>query len=81
MHNKKHPRVPKCYHGLSVTAWLSEQFWGYSSIKPGKIYFYLKIGKFFENWGKKEDILDWEWGLISDPGDSKKRPGYLTFFK
>ena len=24
--------------------------------------------------GKMEDILDWEWGLISDPGDREKRP-------
>ena len=26
------------------------------------------------NWGKKKDILDWEWGRISDPGDREKRP-------
>ena len=25
---------------------------------------------------KKEDILDWEWGPISDPGDREKRPCY-----
>ena len=25
---------------------------------------------FFGNW----DILDWEWGLISDPGDREKTP-------
>ena len=24
---------------------------------------------------KKEDILDWEWGLISDPGEREKRQG------
>ena len=24
--------------------------------------------------GKKEDILDWEWGLISDPDCRDKRP-------
>ena len=24
--------------------------------------------------GKKEYIFDWEWGLISDPGDREKRP-------
>ena len=24
--------------------------------------------------GRKEDILDWEWGRISDPGDREKRP-------
>ena len=29
---------------------------------------------FLGNWEKKEDILDWEWGLISDPGDMEKRP-------
>ena len=43
-------------------------------IKPGEIYFYLQIGIFFENWEKKKDILDWEEGLISDPGDREKRP-------
>ena len=24
--------------------------------------------------GKKEDILDWEWGQILDPGEREKRP-------
>ena len=61
--------MPKGYQGLSVTAQLREQFWGYLSIAPGKINFYLQIGIFFGKLGKKEDILDWEWGLISDPGD------------
>ena len=28
---------------------------------------------FFWKWGKKEDILDWKWGLIFDPGDREKR--------
>ena len=32
-----------------------------------RLGFILKIGK-------KEDILDWEWGIISDPGDREKRP-------
>ena len=30
--------------------------------------------EFFGEIGKKEDILGWEWGLISDPGDREKRP-------
>ena len=30
--------------------------------------------EFFLKLGKKEDILDWEWGRISDPGDREKRP-------
>ena len=42
--------------------------------RPGEIYFYLQIGIFFGNFGKKEDILDWEWGLIPDPGGREKRP-------
>ena len=32
------------------------------------------LGFFFLEIGKKEDILDWEWGLISGPGDREKRP-------
>ena len=24
--------------------------------------------------GEKEDNLDWEWGLLSPPGDREKRP-------
>ena len=65
--------VLKGYQGLSVI-WLREQFWGYLSIEPIEIYFYLQIGNFFWKLGKKEDILDWEWGLISNPGDREKRP-------
>ena len=41
---------------------------------PGKIFFELQIGIFFWKLGKKEDILDWEWGLYSHPGDREKRP-------
>ena len=41
---------------------------------PGKIFFELQIGNFFwGKFGKKEDILDWEWGLYSAPGDWEKR--------
>ena len=29
---------------------------------------------FWGKLGKKEDIFDWEWGRISDPGDREKRP-------
>ena len=65
--------MPKRYKGLSVTAQLREQFIRYLLIKPSEIYFYLQIGIFFKL-GKKEDILDWEWGLISDSGDREKRP-------
>ena len=69
--------MPKCYQGLSVTVRLRVQFWGYLSIEPGEIYFYLQIGIFF-NSGKKRDILDLEWDLISDPGDKEKRP-FISF--
>ena len=41
---------------------------------PGKIFFELQIGNFFWKLGKKKDILDWEWGLYSAPGDREKRP-------
>ena len=37
------------------------------------IWFSFKLGFFYEI-GKKVDILDWEWGRISDPGDREKRP-------
>ena len=29
---------------------------------------------FFWKLGKKEDILDWELGLLTTPGDREKRP-------
>ena len=32
------------------------------------------LGIIFWKLGKKEDILDWEWGLYSAPGDREKRP-------
>ena len=41
---------------------------------PGKILFLsFRLG-FLWKLGKKEDILDWEWGLYSAPGDRAKRP-------
>ena len=41
----------------------------------GKIFFWnFRLGIFFLKLGKKEDILDWEWGLYSAPGDRDKRP-------
>ena len=42
---------------------------------PGKILFLsFRLGIFFWKLGKKEDILDYEWGLYSAPGDREKRP-------
>ena len=42
---------------------------------PSKIFFGTSDWEiFFWKLGKKEDILDWEWGLYSAPGDRKKRP-------
>ena len=38
------------------------------------IVFTFRLGIFLLKFGKKEDILDWEWGLISDNGDREKRP-------
>ena len=47
--------------------------------------FSYKLGIFLGNLGKKEDILDWEWSLISDPGDGEKRPcaaiEYMAYFR
>ena len=37
-------------------------------------FFSFKLGFFGGKLGKKEDILDWEMGRISDPGDREKRP-------
>ena len=46
---------------------------------PGEIFFLASDWDFF--WwggggelGEKEDNLDWEWGLLSAPGDREKRP-------
>ena len=36
--------------------------------------FSFKFGNFWGKLGKKEDILDWERGRISDPGDREKMP-------
>ena len=38
-----------------------------------RFIFYFRLGIFFWKFWKKEDILDWEWGLISDPGDKEKK--------
>ena len=47
---------------------------------PGKVLFLsFRLGIFFLEIGKKEDILDWEWGLYSAPGDREKRPCQLSF--
>ena len=49
----------------------SAAFFSIESSLPVRISFIeLQIGKFFfGKLGKKEDILDWEWGLYSAPGD------------
>ena len=45
----------------------------------GKILFLsFRLGIFFWKLGKKKDILDWEWGLYSAPGDREKRPWEQT---
>ena len=49
------------------------------SMEPSESYFYLHIGIFFLKLGKKEDILDWEWGQISTVGDKEERPCKLFF--
>ena len=43
-------------------------------LNPVRFIVTFRLGFFVENWEKREDILDWEWGLISDPGDREKRP-------
>ena len=49
------------------------------NLLPGKILFLsFRLGNFFWKLGKKEDILDWEWGLYSAPGDREKGPCRLT---
>ena len=59
----------------SVITRLREQFCNFLSIEfaPHGDFFTFRLGFFFEI-GKGKDILDWEWGLISDPGDREKRP-------
>ena len=44
---------------------------------PGEI-FLASDWDFFWKLGKKEDNLDWEWGLLSAPGDRMKRPCHST---
>ena len=46
---------------------------------PGKILFLsFRLGFFFWKLGKKEDVLDWEWGLYSATCDREKRPWQIT---
>ena len=40
----------------------------------------FKLGIYFWKFGKKEDILDWEQGWISDPVVGRKGPGNFSFF-
>ena len=47
---------------------------------PGKIFLASDWEFFFWKLGKKEDILDREWGLYSAPGDREKRPCTLLNF-
>ena len=42
--------------------------------RSNPVRFIFTFRLFFFKLGKKEDILDWEWGLISDPGDREERP-------
>ena len=67
--------MPKCYQGVSHSAAQRAILWLFiDQIRlPVRFYFAFRLGFFFEI-GKKEDILDWEWGLISDPGNREKRP-------
>ena len=44
---------------------------------PGEIFLSFRLGFFFGGGGKlekKEDNLDWEWGLLLVPGNREKRP-------
>ena len=46
-----------------------------------QFFFSFKLVIFVQKLGKKEDILDWEWGLIWDPGDRRNGPGnYVCLF-
>ena len=71
-------KTSECAEMLSraVTFGLREQYCGYSRSNslPCEIFLPSDWEFFWGNWGKKKDILDWEWGLISDPGDREKRP-------
>ena len=49
----------------------------HSESNSGKIF--LASDWDFWKLGKKEDILDWEWGLLSAPGDREKRPCEHTY--
>ena len=39
-----------------------------------RFFFWALDWEFSLEFGKREDILDWEWGLYSAPGDREKRP-------
>ena len=68
--------MPKCYQGQLQHGSESNSAAIYqSNLLRSEVYFLPSDWKFFWKLGKKEDILDWEWGLISDPGDREKRPG------
>ena len=47
----------------------------------GKIPFLSLDWEFFLKLGKKEDILDWEWGIYLAPGDREKRPWEEILYK
>ena len=47
----------------------------------GKIIFFVSDWVFWGKMGKKEAILDWEWGLYSAPGDREKRPCFTCKFR
>ena len=47
---------------------------------PVMIFLCFRLGFVRGKLGKKEDILDWEWGLYSAPGDREKRPWYRYQF-
>ena len=66
--------MPIRYHGQSNSAESNFAAIFQLNSLPVKILFELDIGNLFLEIGKKEDILDWEWCLLSAPGDREKRP-------
>ena len=75
-------RVKSMYYILLLSQMSTLQFCSESNyatifqlnLVPGKIFLWASNWEFFFEIGKKEDILDWEWGLYSAPGDREKRP-------